>query len=174
MVRPSRWELTLRHDELVRAARLRRLVSDRPVAAFLFVAFAVAVGVPEAAVSRGALTGGDPVVGALGILGAVVPALAAVVVSGVAWGRDGVQELLSALFRGAGRLQWCVLALGAQALLSGLALLILIVATGAGDATVDWAALAVLVVVPLFAFQLWEELGFRGFLQRELQRRSVR
>lgn len=154
-------------------AAVRVIAERHPVGSFLVAAYVIqlASDIPIAAASRGLLSDTNPALGPLGVLAAVGPALAAVVVAGLMAGRGGVDGLLQALFRGASRPAWYVLALSLQVGLSGLALLLTIVTAGDRAVVIDWVALPVVTLSVLFMFTLWEELGFRGFAQREAQKR---
>lgn len=151
-----------------------RVIAERyPVGSFLVAAYVIQLvsDIPVAAASRGLLSDTNPALGLLGVLAAVGPALAAVVVAGLMAGRGGVDGLLQALFRGASRPAWYVLVLMLQVALSGLALLFAVVTESDQDVVIDWVALPVVTLSVLFMFTLWEELGFRGFAQREAQKR---
>lgn len=153
---------------------MRAMVQRRPMTTFLVIVYAITVAsaIPEIAVSRGTMSDGNAVLGVLGVLAALGPALAAVIVSGVGWGRERVDVLLQGLFRGGRRLSWYGLALAAQALLSGVALLLTLTVDGQADGVaIEWMAVPIVLVGVLFMLTLWEELGFRGFAQGELQQR---
>lgn len=155
--------------------RVRTVAGRYPVATFAAIALAIQVvaGLPQAAASRGFLSEGNPVVGLLGILAAVGPGLAAVLAAGLMSGRSGVESLLQAVFRGAGRLRWYGLVVVLLAVLSGLPLIVsLAIADAQVAGAIDWAGLAVALLSILFMLTLWEELGFRGFALREWQKRT--
>lgn len=153
---------------------MRAMVQRRPMTTFLVIVYAITVAsaIPEIAVSRGTMSDDNAVLGVLGVLAALGPALAAVTVSAVGWGRERVDVLLQGLFRGGRRLSWYGLALAAQALLSGVALLLTLTVDGQADGVaIEWMAVPIVLVGVLFMLTLWEELGFRGFAQGELQQR---
>ena len=154
-------------------AALSALAKRHPVGSFLIAAYVIqlASNGPVMAASRGLLSDTNATLGFLGVLSAVGPALAAVMVAGLMAGRNGVDDLLQALFRSVDRPAWYLLVVAMQVLLSGLALLLAIVTGASQDVVIDWAALPVVTLSLLFMLTLWEELGFRGFAQREAQKR---
>ena len=154
-------------------AAFSALTKRHSVGSFFVAAYLIqlASGIPAVGASRGLFNDANAVLGILGVLAAVGPALAAVIVAGLMAGRRGVDGLLQALFRSANRFAWYLLVIVLQVLLSGLALLLAIATGTVQDVAIDWAALPVVTLSLLFMLTLWEELGFRGFAQRETQKR---
>lgn len=151
------------------------VVRRSPVLAFVAVAYVIAfsAGLPEAAASRGWISEDNTTLGLLGTVAAVGPALAAVLVAGLAYGRRGVDGLLQQLFLGASRVRWYGLVVALLVVLSGIPLATtLTMGDAAAIDAMDWSALPVALISILFMLTLWEELGFRGFAQRQWQKRT--
>jgi membrane protease YdiL (CAAX protease family) len=153
-------------DDRVAPSRLRH-----PLAAWLTVVLAVvygALGVPRLLghrVPAGAL---EPV---LSILAFGVLFGGAVVVTGLADGRDGVRRLFSGLVRWRiGVLRWLLVVAALPTLTLGIA-----AATGSFRAPADgWTGLVVGyglgLLTGLLLTSLWEEAGWSGLVQRRLMR----
>lgn len=149
----------------------RSLVGAYPTLTFFLLAFLLTWpgGVLAALVSRGIVSEAEAALGVLGVLQAAGPGLAAITVAAGLEGRAGVDDLFRSIFRNGKRLSWYLVVILGQLAISGTALLL--AAGGATGLDMVWGAVPLQVVGIAAAFTVWEEMGFRGIGQREMQRR---
>lgn len=128
--------------------------------------------VPAALASRGLIGADNPYLGVLGVLAAVSPLVAAIIAARMVRGPNAARELLDSVFRGAKSGRWYVVAfVGELALAAGaIALALFLGGPDRLSSSFSWIGAPVLLLGIAVAFTVWEELGFRGFALRELER----
>lgn len=139
---------------------------------------------PQALVSRGIVSMQVP--GFLALLAGYGPALAAIIVASLAYGRQGLRELFGRLLRWRVAIQWYLIALFLPLLITVLALILNNLSGGTSPdfsaaafpfgppETPLWQKVLILLLIFTLGFDgLGEELGWRGFaLPRLLERYS--
>lgn len=159
-------------------ARCAAWARQHALGAYFALAYALtwACELPLAAVQQGWVQYSIPF--AIHYLGAFGPMLAALIITGITHGRQGIRELLAGLFKWHVGMRWIFFSLGAPILMFALAGLVLYATQGM------WPDLALLGEVDYLpdlgiagAFLLWlltwgmgEEIGWRGFALPRLQR----
>jgi membrane protease YdiL (CAAX protease family) len=162
---------------------LKRLVVRNPVAAFLLMLYAIAwtVFLPVVLQARGLLAlpvdlsegiAFDAVTSLASILGVALPAF---IVTAATGGKAGVRELLRRCLRWRVGIVWYL-----AALFGLLAFMVLVGSVFSDPAPLEvlterWPLLFTLflpeVLFPFFFIQLFEEVGWTGFMQHNLQER---
>ncbi len=162
---------------------LKRLVARHPVAAFLLMLYAIAwtVFLPVVLQARGLLAlpvdlsegiAFDAVTSLASILGVALPAF---IVTAAKGGKAGVRELLRRCLRWRVGIVWYL-----AALFGLLAFMVLVGSVFSDPAPLEvlterWSLLFTLflpeVLFPFFFIQLFEEAGWTGFMQHNLQER---
>ncbi len=139
-------------------SRAASWLKDHQLAAFYAIALFLISGAMAAAVATG--------IEALALLGVIGPAVAALLVTGLAKGKDAVRALLLQLVKWRVRLQWYLIAL----LLVPAVAVAAIVITSGRFPTIDPASILPRIPI-LLVLMTGEEIGWRGFALPRLQQR---
>ena len=155
------------------ASRIANSLSRHPVVSFYILAFAISWlgGVPQAALSRNLVPFRSPIFDLLFIGG---PAFAAFIMTVALSGRIGLRDLFARLFRWRVGVVWYAVALFGNVAIFLIALGIDRLLGGTED--LDFSKLGSLFALfPFllisFLFNVWEEIGWRGFALPRLQSR---
>jgi membrane protease YdiL (CAAX protease family) len=150
-------------------------MKKHPVIWFYVLAFGISwIGlIPGVLGSRGIASFDSPFIQFLGILFAIGPALAAVIMSQVVEGRAGVQNLLKGLLKWRVGLVWYLVAvLGPVVIvMAGKVLTNLMGLTGESAAVLGDPFLFIAAVFTVILSNTGEEFGWRGFALPHLQKR---
>ncbi|MDP8959176.1 MAG: CPBP family intramembrane metalloprotease, partial [Actinomycetota bacterium] len=148
--------------------------AGRAVVAFFVLAFLLGLigTVPAGLASRGLMAAFKPYLGVLAVIAAVGPLLAAVVAARIASGPTGPAQLFVALFHERRAARWYAIAVGGQLAIAATAIVFALLFGGPSrlSSSFEWQAVPVLFA-GLLLLNVWEEIGFRGFALRELERR---
>ena len=158
---------------------LRGLVASHPVVAFLVLAFGFGwislIPILLAENGFGVLPIELPLTVVQTIATVLGLALPAFLVTAASGGKEGVRDLLGRLFRWRVGLHWYLFVVFGLPLGVVLSAIVLHGAAPLGALARNWALLFTVflpgVVVPFLHTNLWEELGWTGFLQSTLQDR---